>query len=209
MKITIYTLTTDTDDGMHSQVFTNEAKRDDAVFEWLAERDDSTKARTAKQIKKEFDGDMVLAGEAINNGEDFLSFDDHEIDLPDAPVNAALLAAAKAMVDAGTEFTREWAKSALVAAIAQAEAAPSLAENERPVRVAIEVSGGLVQTVYSDCEVQVFLLDQDNEHPDWQSFEVDPETPTRMSAIAKVAEDSNLQADAAVEHQQDEKEETI
>ena len=149
MKITVYTFTTDTDDGLQTQLFTSEPERDAAAFEWLAERDDG---RTAEQIVEHFDGDLEMAGQEISNGLDCMNWGEQEIEIPDVTL--------------------------------------PLAETERPkLRVAIEVSGGVVQEVYSDTtdQVEVFLLDEDNEHPDWNEFALEPMAPTKMTAIATVA----------------------
>lgn len=88
MKITVYTLVTDTDDGLQSHLYATEAARDAASFAWLAECDD--KGRTVDQIKTEY-GDPITAGEAISNGEDYFNIDDVPMEIADAKSTQHLL----------------------------------------------------------------------------------------------------------------------
>jgi hypothetical protein len=89
----IYMLITDTDDGLQTDLFSSATKRDEAAFEWLAERDDA--GRTATQIAEEFEGDPLEAGLTISNSEDYFNIDDVLIDLPGTNPAPALLAALK------------------------------------------------------------------------------------------------------------------
>ena len=92
MKIKVWTMTTDTEYGLQTRLFTTEPERDKAVFDWLS-RNKVGDNCTGADIAREFNGDMTLAGEKYQNGEDFLNFDDHEIEVTASKIKVWAVAA--------------------------------------------------------------------------------------------------------------------
>ena len=144
MKIKIWTMTTDTDDGLQTQLFTIEAARNAAVFDWLA-LDEFDSGRTGADIEKEFDGDMILAGKKYQNGEDFLNFDDHEIEVPIADGEIHL----------PSVITAEDWKAIELEHRDKVE--------RRKLHVKVEVTGGNAHVTQCPKGVTVEIVDHDNE----------------------------------------------
>ena len=76
MKLVIYTLATDGDDGTQSQVFTNEAARTDALLDWIGSDREEWKVSDQSDDLSEFVSARI-------GHLDTYSMDEHDIDLSD------------------------------------------------------------------------------------------------------------------------------
>jgi hypothetical protein len=164
----IWTLTTDTVDGLQTQLFTTEAARDAAVFDWLSIRD--SEDRSAQEISDQFNGDMVLAGEAIQNGEDFLNFDDHLIETPFPEFELrSFVDDGEGNVTSAAILDRGHAANCGLGLYTRAEPdASGIKELVHVVdfpapHVKIEVSGGVAEVTECPDGVEVTIQDHDNE----------------------------------------------
>jgi hypothetical protein len=180
---TIYTLATDTDEnGFHLSTFATEQARDNAAWNFVLELWDAGEF-DGKRPDPESD-DLFETWEYVRSDNvDSMWLEDSEIDLPDAPVNAKLLAAFKALRgdrpdndakgrcrfcgrdNSGHEHERciyDCPGEVSRAAIAQAEADLSRAETGAPLRVVIEVSGGVAEVTVCPPGVDVEIVDHDN-----------------------------------------------
>lgn len=131
MKVTIYTMTTDDDNGIGTQAFATEAEMYAAIWDYLSDADGT---RTAEELKAAYGDDIGGAWEHVRRNLDSLTWDEHKIELPATPLESELLAALKSLFEHCSMIHKHWgedcnqkeaedARKAGLAAIAKAEAA--------------------------------------------------------------------------------------
>lgn len=165
MKLKIWTLTTDTDYGTTSAAFTTEAEQEARAWDFVLSYfpDDQH-----DDLGKRFSDASALYGHLQSKVcfIDTMTLDSHELELPAPPGYAELLALAREWLDElmhtvsisdkdNSQIKAQ--RNKCIAAIAAAEAG-----QVEPLRVVVEVEGGVADVTTCPPGVDVEIIDHDN-----------------------------------------------
>lgn len=106
MKITLFHLITDDDDGMQCKLFTDEAKRDNAAWKWLVK---NRHGSSVSRLKQKYGEDLGAAYEEFGGAGNvnYMNWNDSEIEV-DTPKSIAVEAPDKALLAVAEAFRDEF-----------------------------------------------------------------------------------------------------